>query len=429
MSRVSCLVSRVSCLVGCPLGACLVSRATNDFLTWREAVRYNDRMNALISSPPQTADRSALTVIPLVDPLLVDAQERVQLLDLTADELTAYLAELGQPKFRAQQVWEWLYKRYAADFAEMSNLPKALRERLAREAMIDPLTPVAEMTSLARDTHKVLFQLHDGQTIEAVLMLYEKRRTLCISSQAGCAMGCTFCATAKGGLARNLTPGEIIAQVLYFARYLANADAEPDLDVERPSHVTNIVLMGMGEPLHNYANVWNALRRLTDATGFGLGARHITLSTVGLVPMIDRMADEPLQINLAVSLHAPNDTLRTGLVPVNRGYGVDELLAAVARYIAKTNRRVTFEYALMNGINDSPALATEMAEKLAPLLCHVNVIPLNPIPDSPYQPTSDADTERFVQILRDHGVPATVRLRRGIEINAGCGQLRRAIKG
>ncbi|MEZ4673082.1 MAG: 23S rRNA (adenine(2503)-C(2))-methyltransferase RlmN [Caldilineaceae bacterium] len=339
--------------------------------------------------------------------------------------MTAYLATLGEPKFRARQIWEWIYQRYVADFEAMSNLPKALRERLAAEATIDPLTPVLEVTSVARDTLKVLFRLHDGQTIEAVLMLYEKRRTLCISSQAGCAMGCTFCATAQGGLARNLTAGEIVAQVLYFARYLADVDAEPELDVERPTHVTNIVLMGMGEPLHNYANVWEALTRLTANDGFGLGARNITLSTVGLVPMIDRMAEEPLQINLAVSLHAPNDELRTDLVPVNRGYGVDDLLAAVARYIAKTNRRVTFEYALMNGINDSPALAQALAEKLAPLLCHVNVIPLNPIPDSPFQPTSDADTARFVQILRDHGVPATVRLRRGIEINAGCGQLRR----
>lgn len=359
------------------------------------------------------------------------------LLDLSFEEMVAYLAKLGEPKFRARQIWEWIYQRYANDFAQMTNLPKALRERLAAEATLDPLTPIVQMTSLARDTRKVLFQLHDGQTIEAVLMIYDKRRTLCISSQAGCAMGCVFCATAQGGLARNLTPGEIIAQVLFFARYLAADAHEMDvweengerveqeaLYVERPTHVTNIVLMGMGEPLHNYANVWTALERLTAADGFGLGARHITLSTVGLVPMIDRMADESLQINLAVSLHAPNDTLRTGLVPVNRGYGIDDLLAAVERYIQKTNRRVTFEYALMCGINDTPDMATELAEKLAPLLCHVNVIPLNPIPDSPFQPTSDIDTERFVEILREHGVPATVRLRRGIEINAGCGQLR-----
>jgi len=314
-----------------------------------------------------------------------------------------------------------------ADFDQMTNLPKALRERLQAEALVDPLTPVAQIVALAKDTQKVLFQLHDGHTIEAVLMLYDKRRTLCISSQAGCAMGCTFCATAQGGLARNLTAGEIVAQVLFFARYLANADALPWMDIERPSTVTNIVLMGMGEPLHNYKHVWTALRRLTSADAFGLGARHITLSTVGLVPMIDRMAEEDLQINLAVSLHAPNDELRLQLVPINKAYGVDDVLQAVQRYSDKTHRRVTFEYALMRGINDSPELAHELGEKLAPLRCHINVIPLNPIPDSPFQPTSDADTERFVQILRQHNVAATVRLRRGIEINAGCGQLRRAL--
>lgn len=390
-------------------------------------------MNALLTPQPQSLDKSAvqqLTATSTETPIAASTTnvepDRLPLLDLSLEELTNYLVTLGQPKFRARQIWEWLYQRYAISFDEMSNLPKALRSQLAEKAIISPLTPVAQMISQDRDTYKVLFQLGDGETIEAVLMLYEKRRTLCISSQAGCAMGCTFCATAQGGLARNLTPGEILAQVLYFARYLADEEATPILNVERPAHVTNIVLMGMGEPLHNYENVWSALRRLTAADGFGLGARHITLSTVGLVPMIDRMAEEPLQINLAVSLHAPNDQLRTGLVPINRGYDVDKLLAAVARYIEKTNRRVTFEYALMNGINDSEALALQLAQKLAPLLCHVNVIPLNPIPDSPYQPTSDADTERFVRILQDHGVPATVRLRRGIEINAGCGQLRQA---
>jgi 23S rRNA (adenine2503-C2)-methyltransferase len=258
-------------------------------------------------------------------------------------------------------------------------------------------------------------------------MLYDRRRTLCISSQAGCAMGCTFCATAQGGLGRNLTTGEIVAQVLYFAAYLSDPAREPHLDVERPATVTNIVLMGMGEPLHNYDNVWAALRRLTDAHAFGLGARNITLSTVGLVPGIDRMAEEGLQIGLAVSLHAPNDDLRGQLVPVNRRYSVDEVLAAVRRYIEKTHRRVTFEYALMAGINDGAEIAEELAGKLEGLMCHVNLIPLNPIPDSPYQPASDADTERFALILREHGISATVRLRRGIEINAGCGQLRRAV--
>jgi 23S rRNA (adenine2503-C2)-methyltransferase len=365
-----------------------------------------------------------MNIIPLLTPS--EAESRVSLLEMGLDELTEFVKGLGQPAYRARQIWEWIYQRYASDFEEMSNLPQNLRAQLAQRATLRVMTPVVEQVSMAGDTLKILFQLHDGQTIEAVLMLYDKRRTLCISSQAGCAMGCTFCATAQGGLARNLTAGEIVAQVLYFARYLATPAALPLTEVERPSTVTNIVLMGMGEPMHNYKNVWGALRRLTDPGAFGLGARNITLSTVGLVPMIDRMAEEGLQIGLAVSLHAPNDALRTQLVPINKGYPVDALLASVQRYIAKTHRRVTFEYALMNGINDSAELAHELGQKLQQLLCHVNVIPLNPIPDSQFQPSSDEATEQFVEILRGYGISATVRLRRGIEINAGCGQLRRS---
>ncbi len=349
------------------------------------------------------------------------------LLDLSLDELTAYVAALGEPAFRGRQLWEWIYQRFAGSFDEMTNLPSPLRARLAEQALIQPLHPITQVVSADLDTQKVLFRLHDGQTIEAVLMLYDRRRTLCISSQAGCAMGCAFCATAQGGLARNLTAGEIVAQVLTFARYLATPGALPAMDVVRPARVSNIVLMGMGEPMHNYDNVWTALRRLTDPGAFGLGARAITLSTVGLIPMIDRMADEGLQIGLAVSLHAPNDELRSQLVPINRRYGVADLLAAVQRYTAKTGRRVTFEYALMAGINDSPELAAELAARLQPLLCHVNLIPLNPIPNSPFQPTSAQETQRFAHILEQAGVSTTVRLRRGIEINAGCGQLRRAL--
>jgi 23S rRNA (adenine2503-C2)-methyltransferase len=357
----------------------------------------------------------------------VDTPRKVSLLDMSLQEMVEFVQELNQPAYRAQQIWDWLYKRYAGSSADMSNLPAALRAQLEEIATANPLEVAARQVSLAQDTHKVLFRLADGQTIEAVLMTYERRRTLCISSQAGCAMGCTFCATAKGGLVRNLSVGEIVAQVLYFARYLADPAMEPAIDVERPTTVSNIVLMGMGEPMHNYKNVWDALRRLTDPGAFGLGARHITLSTVGLVPMIDRMAEEGLQIGLAVSLHAPNDELRNQLVPINKAYPVDDLLSAVERYITKTKRRVTFEYALMRGINDTQAQAEELAGKIKKLLCHVNVIPLNPIPDSVYQPATDEDTERFVQILRDQGISATVRLRRGIEINAGCGQLRRVV--
>ena len=334
----------------------------------------------------------------------------------------------GAPTYRIRQIQEWIYKKYARSFEEMTNLPQAMREGLAATATLTPLTPITQRVSKAGDTQKVLFQMPDGETVEAVLMLYDKRRTLCISSQAGCAMGCTFCATALGGLRRNLTAGEIVAQVLFFARYLSDGGEGPKMRVKRPTTVTNIVFMGMGEPMHNYKNVWTAIRRLTAADGFGLGARHITLSTVGLVPMIDRMADEGLQVNLAVSLHAPNNAMRSKLVPPSRRYPVDDLLASIRRYIAKTNRRVTFEYALMRGINDSPALAEDLSDKLKGMLCHVNLIPLNPIPNSQFQPTSDRDTQRFADILQKGGISATVRIRRGIEIDAGCGQLRNAVE-
>ena len=366
----------------------------------------------------------AQTLLPAIEFPSTDKQP---LLDLSRGELTEFVLASGQPKYRAKQLWQWIYQRYAGDFGVMSNLPKGMRATLDESATIAPLLPTAQIVSQAGDTQKVLFQLPGGKSIESVLMVYDKRRTLCISSQAGCAMGCTFCATAIGGLGRNLTAGEIVAQVLFFARYLANPALSPEMSIERPSHVTNIVLMGMGEPMHNYDNVWTALRRLTSADGFGLGARNITLSTVGLIPMIDRMADEALQIGLAVSLHAPNDELRSQLVPINKRYPVADLLDAVERYTDKTNRRATFEYALMQGINDSEALATEMAGKLRRLHCHVNVIPLNPVPDSPYQPTGNRETQRFVEILNNGGVPTTIRMRRGIEINAGCGQLQRAL--
>ena len=377
-----------------------------------------------------------MKTIPLTLP--GDAPTNRSLLDCSPQELTDVVNALpagkkrangkaaGVPAYRIRQIQEWIYKKYARSFDEMTNLPQALRDGLAATSTLTPLQPVTQRVSRAGDTLKVLFQMPDGETVEAVLMLYNRRRTLCISSQAGCAMGCTFCATALGGLRRNLTAGEIVAQVLFFARYLSDAGEGPKMRVKRPTTVTNIVLMGMGEPMHNYKNVWTAIRRLTAADGFALGARHITLSTVGLIPMIDRMAEEGLQVNLAVSLHAPNNDLRSKLVPPSRRYPVDDLLASVRRYIARTNRRVTFEYALMRGTNDSPALAEDLADKLQGILCHVNLIPLNPIPDSPFQPTSDKDTQRFANILLARGISTTVRIRRGIEIDAGCGQLRNA---
>ncbi len=313
----------------------------------------------------------------------------------------------------------------------MTNLPTGLRARLAAETTLDPLATEVEQASRDGQTTKWLFRLKDGQTIETVLMLYpelegvrEERRTVCISTQAGCAMGCVFCATGQAGLARNLSAGEIVAQVLAAARWLQAPPHEAGMS---PGRLTNIVVMGMGEPLANYDRTWAALRCITDPDGFNLGARHITVSTVGLVPGIRRMAEEPLQINLAVSLHAPNDTLRAQLVPINQRFPIAEVMAAVREYIARTNRRVTFEYALMNGINDSPALARALAGLLRGLLCHVNLIPLNPVAESPFQPSSPERATVFQTILQQSGVPATLRVRRGIDIDAGCGQLRRRV--
>ena len=358
------------------------------------------------------------------------------LLDLTREALGALLAGWGEPRYRADQVWGWLYRRLATDPAQMTNLPGSLRQRLSAEAVIDPLRLIHEQRSTDGQTIKWLFRLYDGLTIETVLMLYAEaggsggdRRTVCISTQAGCGMGCVFCATGQAGLARNLSSGEIVAQALFAARWLA-APPQPDLEgLERPSRslraLTNVVVMGMGEPLANYDRTWQALRTITDAEGFGLGARHITLSTVGLVPGIRQMATEGLQVNLAVSLHAANDDLRTSLAPINHRYPVRDVMAAVQEYVEHTHRRVTFEYALMRDVNDSPAQARELARLLRGLLCHVNLIPLNPVSGSPYQPSSPERASAFQAILEREGIPTTMRQRRGIDIDAGCGQLRR----
>lgn len=361
---------------------------------------------------------------------------KVRLLDLSSQELETLMQRWDQPVYRARQVREWLYHHLATNPTAMTNLPIPLRQRLAEETQIEVLTPVTESVSSDGQTVKVLFYLQDGHLIEAVLMQYHRRRTVCISSQVGCAMGCPFCATGQMGLQRNLTPGEIVAQVLYFERRLRRAadqatstrlpgGSQPAVRRGRRSlSITNVVVMGMGEPLANYHNLWLALRTLTDPAGFGLGARRITVSTVGLVPAIDRFSQEKSQIGLAVSLHAPNDALRNQLVPINRRYPLAEVVAACRRYIRLTNRRVTFEYALMQGVNDSQQTAKELASLLRGLLCHVNLIPLNPVDGSPYQPSPPEVAEAFRQTLLRHGIAATMRVRRGIDIDAGCGQLR-----
>ncbi len=338
--------------------------------------------------------------------------ERIALLDETLESLQDLFAGWGEPAYRARQVWNRLYQGLSSSFEEMSELPKGLRQRLDQEATIGRLTPLMEQCSSDGQTRKLLFALPDRAQVESVLMSYERRRTACISTQAGCGMGCLFCATGQAGLQRNLTAGEIVEQVLFFARELAPDD-----------QLTNIVLMGMGEPFANYAQVMAAVRRLNDPAGFNLGARRMTVSTVGLVPGIQKLAREDIQINLAVSLHAATDELRSRLVPINKRYPLDALLPAVREYIERTHRRVSFEWALIEEVNDTPEQAHALAHLIRGLLCHVNMIPLNPTSGYAGAASTRQRIAAFQSMLDSAGIPNTLRLRRGIDIQAGCGQL------
>ena len=339
---------------------------------------------------------------------------KIDIYDLGHDELAQLIQEFNQPAYRTDQVWQWLYKRYAAEPAEMTNLPKSLRSRLAEAATFVPFRPVSEQQSSDGQTRKVLFALPDGNLIETVRMQYDRRTTLCISTQAGCAMGCVFCATGQMGFLRHLSVGEIVAQVLFFARELAAED----------NRVTNIVMMGMGEPLHNYTPTLAAVDRLTDPAGFGLGARKITISTVGLVPAMRRYAEEQRQTPLAVSLHAATNEERDKLIPINRRWPVEELMEACRYYIALTGRRLTFEWALIAGENDTREQAQKLGALVQGMLCHVNLIPLNPTAGYDGGPSSHERVAAFQEELARFGVSSTVRVRRGIDIQAGCGQLR-----
>jgi 23S rRNA (adenine2503-C2)-methyltransferase len=333
--------------------------------------------------------------------------------DLSLPELVSLMLEWGEPEYRAQQIWQGLYRQFWNTPEQFTNIPTALRARLAENLEFKVLSLATTLNSSDEQTVKSLFKLQDGKSIEAVLMRYDKRNTLCISSQAGCAMGCVFCATGQMGFKRHLTSGEIVAQVMYYAHLLHDENKV----------ATNVVLMGMGEPFHNYDNTLSAIDRLNDPQGYNFGARRFTISTVGLVPAIRRFAAEKRQINLAISLHAAEDALRVSMLPVDKRYPIDELLAACREYIDVTGRRITFEWALINEINDTPEQALILAHKLKGLLCHVNAIPLNPTLGYSGKATTRERAERFKQILDDHGIPCTIRLRRGIDIQAGCGQL------
>jgi 23S rRNA (adenine2503-C2)-methyltransferase len=362
-----------------------------------------------------------------------NAKKKTDLLALALPQLQQWLVERGEAPFRAKQLYSWLYQQLATDFSAMTNLPLTLRQQLADEASIGPMVVRSELHSKDDRTRKILLELADGKLIESVLMLYpphgesSARATVCVSTQAGCAFGCTFCATGQMGFDRHLSAGEIVAQVLYFARELRAAPwTAAGLPGSVPiDHITNIVLMGMGEPLHNYDNVLLALRILNSAEGFNLGARHMTVSTVGLVPAIRKLSQEPLQVNLAISLHAPTDALRNQTMPINRKYPLQELLAACKDYIAATKRQVTFEYVLLAGVNDTPEQAHLLGELLAPLkqFAHVNCIPVNATSAS-YQAPGPEAIRAFRNILFEHGVSNSVRAERGDDIAAACGQLR-----
>ena len=335
----------------------------------------------------------------------------MNLKSLTLPEMAAEFQKLGQPGFRAKQVFTWLHKG-ARSYDEMTNLPKALRELLSKEYPICPPKVVRKQESQRDGTIKYLWELHDGNCVETVLMRYHYGNTVCISTEVGCRMGCAFCASTLGGLVRRLEPFEMLDQVLF-------------TQVDSGLPVSHIVLMGIGEPLDNFDNVMRFLELVNSPQGMNISMRHISLSTCGLVPKIDELAKRKLQLTLSVSLHAPNDETRNKIMPVNRAYPSEELLAACRRYYAQTSRRISFEYAMIDGVNDSEEDARELLRRLRGLPAHFNLIPLNHVEESPLKPSSKAAVAKFQKILEDGGVPATVRRTLGGDIDASCGQLRR----
>jgi 23S rRNA (adenine2503-C2)-methyltransferase len=333
--------------------------------------------------------------------------------DLDFESLNSTLAELDQPPFRTQQLWEGLYTRLYTDFSQFSNIPKDLRDSLSKQFIIDPLRVQKSLRSQDGLTEKVLFALQDGTSVETVLMRYERRNSVCISTQVGCPMGCVFCATGQMGFVRSLSSGEILAQILYFMRQLQAENQK----------LTNIVYMGMGEPFLNYEATMDSVRRLMDQQGLNFGARRITISTVGIIPKIEQFTEENLQVNLAVSLHAADNALRSQLVPANRMFPINKLIPVCKAYTEKTHRRISFEYALIDDVNDSREAALALASLLKGMLCHVNLIALNPSKKYPLQGSPKAKIHAFSATLEEQGIPVTIRLRRGVEIQAGCGQL------
>ena len=335
----------------------------------------------------------------------------MNLKSLTQPELADLLKQLGQPAFRAKQVFTWLHKGVRS-YDEMTNLPKNLRDILARDYPIHPPQVVRKQESKKDGTIKYLWQLSDGNCVETVLMRYNYGNTVCISTEVGCAMGCAFCASTIGGLVRRLEPFEMLDEVLF-----------TQIDSGLP--ISRIVLMGIGEPLDNFDNVMRFLELVNNPDGMNISMRHISLSTCGLVPKIDALAQKKLQISLAISLHGPNNAIRSKVMPVNKAYPIEALLDACRRYYAATSRRIHFEYAMIDGVNDREEDAKELLHRMKGLPAHFNLIPLNYVEESPLKPSSKAAVARFQKLLEDGGITATVRRTLGSDIDASCGQLRR----
>lgn len=338
--------------------------------------------------------------------------QKLDIISLDLRQLTEQIKEMGLPAFRAKQVYQWIHQKQASAFAEMTNLSKDLQQQMAAQFSICDVQPVEILTSKIDGTKKFLFQLSDQNVIESVLMKYKHGNSVCISSQVGCRMGCKFCASTLDGLERNLTTSEMLAQV-YQIQKATN---------ERVSHV---VVMGSGEPLDNFDNLVKFIRILTDENGLNISQRNITVSTCGLIPEIYRLADEKLQITLAISLHAPNDTVRETLMPIARKYTIDDILKACSHYFETTGRRLTFEYSLVSGVNDNQEEAHALIQRIKNQHGHVNLIPVNPIKERTYKQSDSKSIEKFRRTLEKHGIAVTVRREMGRDINGACGQLRK----
>lgn len=335
----------------------------------------------------------------------------IDLKDLTFEELEEFLVRMGERKFRAKQIFAWLH-RGVTSFDEMTDLSVALRKKLAEVSFVSTAEIERLLVSKIDGTRKYLFRLGDGNMVESVAMYYKHGISVCISCQVGCRMGCKFCASTIGGLVRSLTAGEILNQVLFVQKDIGE-------------RISNIVMMGIGEPMDNFDNVIKFLKNVNDEHGINIGYRHISLSTCGVVPNIERLMEYALPITLSISLHAPTDEIRSTIMPVNKAYPVDELLAVCRKYTERTGRRISFEYSVINGVNDSEECAKILASKLKGMLCHVNLIPVNNVEENDFKKPSADKIRRFMSVIDKYNIPVTVRRELGSDISASCGQLRR----